>query len=176
MKQVLFFIKGSLIAACGFSQYHPLVDVTHTWKCTQYGWIITEYVQYFEGDSIINGMTYSKLQTEYENGDVYQFGLIREDAATQKVYIWDGENERLLYDFTLDEGDEATVFGVGSEQTITITSVETVNVGETARKKLNFNDAWGPAYWIEGIGSMYGVPDAALGMVADYSPVVNCFY
>ncbi len=49
-------------------------------------------------------------------------------------------------------------------------------VDNTPRRKLNFDDSGRPAFWIEGIGSCYGIADPALGFVADYDPTLHCFY
>jgi len=179
-KQILLFMAVVGSALITSAQYTPLVNEDNTWRGRSFGWVLQNYFETFDGDSIIEGVTYKKMW--YQNvaaTEAYQTALIREDVAAQQVFIYTGEpgsEEQLLYDFTLEAGDVVTVWGVGSPQTITITSVGTTTVGGTERKKFNFTDAMGAAYWIEGIGSMYGIKDAALGNVADYNPNVTCFY
>ena len=106
----------------------------------------------------------------------YMIGLMREDALNEKVYIWTGSAEHLIYDFDVEAGDIVSSWGVGMEQNVTITSVEMVTVEGTSRRKINFEDQWQAAYWIEGMGSIYGILDGALGGIVDFSPVVTCFY
>ncbi len=169
---VIFFLSFAMNA-----QYHPLINEDNTWRGVTYGWGAFDFYLHCEGDSIVESVTYKKVYTAQTlDGDQYNIGLIREHLTDEKVYVWTGLGEHLLYDFSAEQGDVVMAWGVGYEQEITITSTETIMVNGTERKKLNFQDSWGPAYWIEGIGSNYGIMDAVLGQVADYSPVLTCFY
>ena len=66
--------------------------------------------QKFEGDSIINDVTYKKLwqSTDDELADYELIGLIREDAETEKVWAYVGDKEYLVYDFACSVGDKVT--------------------------------------------------------------------
>ena len=66
--------------------------------------------QKFEGDSIINDVTYKKLwqSTDDELADYELIGLIREDAETEKVWVYVGDKEYLVYDFACSVGDKVT--------------------------------------------------------------------
>jgi hypothetical protein len=66
--------------------------------------------QKFEGDSIINDVTYKKLwqSTDDELADYELIGLIREDAETEKVWAYVGDKEYLVYDFACSVGDKIT--------------------------------------------------------------------
>ena len=66
--------------------------------------------QKFEGDSIINDVTYKKLwqSTDDELADYELIGLIREDAENEKVWAYVGDKEYLVYDFACSVGDKVT--------------------------------------------------------------------
>jgi hypothetical protein len=66
--------------------------------------------QKFEGDSIINDVTYKKLWQSTDNklADYELIGLIREDAETEKVWAYVGDKEYLVYDFACSVGDKVT--------------------------------------------------------------------
>lgn len=159
------------------AQYHALISEDKVWKGITYGWGEFPFYQRILGDSLINDVVYSKVwNAQTLVGDQYNIGLIREDVEQQKVYLWNGITEALLYDFSAESGDVVLCSGVGGEQSITITTTESILVNGELHKKLNFQDAWTSAFWIEGIGSGYGIMDAAIGMVTDYGPTLNCFY
>ncbi|MFN0032675.1 MAG: T9SS type A sorting domain-containing protein [Flavobacteriales bacterium] len=176
MKKIFIVLFMFIITADAASQYDPIISESKTWKCVSYGWGTNHFQYYLDGDSVIDAVTYKKLWQQGEVGDAYMIGLLREDVAEQKVFIRSGNTDALLYDFMLEEGDEASVYGLGSMHDVVVNSVTTELVGGSYRKKINFEDAWGPAYWVEGVGSVYGIPDAALGMVTDYDPMVTCYY
>jgi Secretion system C-terminal sorting domain len=177
-------MKKNLITLCicistlfASAQYTPLVSENNYWKCLSYGWG-TQYFDYLlNGDTTINLVQYKKLYRA-DGNEVYYSGLLREDIIEQRVFINTSNEDVLLYDFSLEVNDTATVYGAWSMHDIVVTEVNTVLVNETYRKKIVFDElnGWSPGYWIEGVGSVYGLPDAALGQITDYSPVLSCFY
>jgi hypothetical protein len=104
----------------------------------------TDYrIYHLQGDTVIEGLNYKKLLTGCPSGD-YLAGL-RE--ADQKIFIKeDGRDERLLYDFNLQEGDWA-------DELHRVTKVDTVPAGGTMRRRLIFDDGY--ETWFEGIGSIH---------------------
>lgn len=179
-KKMNKFIVTLLLACMScviHGQYTPMVDEEHTWKITNYGLIVMQYQETISGDSIIEGVTYKKHWTQTEGYPAYLYGVLREDVENQRVYVNFGGGDQLLYDFTLEVGEQAEVYGVGMMHTITVSEVSTVIVGGQSRKKITYTETegWG-GYWIEGIGSNHGIMDAALGFVMDFNPMVNCFY
>lgn len=142
-----------------------------------YGWGEQNFMYEIQGDSILNFVPYKILWT-VNDGLYYYSGLLREDITAQKVYYNYGGTEYMLYDFSLEVGDEASVYGIGLLHDIVVTEVTTTMVGGDERKKIIFDEpeGWGLGYWIEGVGSEFGLPDAALGMVTDYDPNLTCFY
>lgn len=160
------------------AQYTPLVSENNYWKCLSYGWGTQYFDYYLNGDSTLMGVQYKKVYVKDAQQNVNLYGLIRENMEEQKVIINIYLSEKLLYDFSLEVNDTATVYGVGDYHQIVVTDVTTVIVNGTERKKIVFDElnGWSPGYWIEGVGSVYGLPDAALGQITDYSPVLSCFY
>ncbi len=159
------------------AQYTPLVSENNYWKCLSYGWG-TQYFDYLiDGDTTINLVQYKKLYRA-DGNEVYYSGLLREDIIEQRVFINTSNEDVLLYDFSLEVNDTSTVYGAWGMHDIVVTDVSTVVIGNTTRKKIVFDElnGWSPGYWIEGVGSVYGLPDAALGQITDYSPVLSCFY
>lgn len=158
------------------AQYTPMLEDDHTWKCHNYGLIYMTFQLSIGEDVTENDVTYKSLMYQSGNDEAFQFGLLREDINEQKVYLLNGDEEVLLYDFSLEINDQATVHGLGDLHTITVTDVTTTIVDGTARKKIKFSNDGPGGEWIEGIGSLFGVSDAALSWVSDYSPAVTCFY
>lgn len=175
MKAIIYF-SVFFIAQCATAQYHSMLSESHYWRGVVYGWGTNDYYQHIDGDTTIAFNTYKKVYTSSTlNGTQYLMGMLREELDSGKVYMLNG-TESLLYDFSLGEGESTTIHGAGAEMVITITDVDSVMVGNELRKRLSFQDAWGPSYWIDGVGSSYGPFDAALGPIADYSPQLLCFY
>ena len=177
MIKLLFTFLLACFSSFLFGQYAPMVSESHTWKITNYGLFVMNYQETISGDTIIDGITYKNHWTQTEGYPAYLNGAVREDVETQRVYANYGGGEMLLYDFTLEVGDEAEVYGVGMLHPITVTEVSTVTVGGEQRKMITYTETEGlGGFWIEGIGSDHGIMDAAIGFVMDFNPVVNCFY
>ena len=178
MKRILFLVFIVFAStSIANAQYHPMLQTEHTWRGISYGWGVYDFFQNIGGDSLMGDVVWKKIYSGSTLSDMgYMVGLMREDVLNEKVYIWTGTEEHLIYDFDVEAGDIVSSWGVGMEQNITVTSVETVDVGGTSRKKINYNDQWSASYWIEGVGSMYGPIDGALGGIVDYYPLITCFY
>lgn len=91
----LTFVKGQT--------YYPLLGNYNEWYVVYNGFESTTTVIYSTTDSIINGNLYKDVKI----GGVYHYAFIREDTLNKKVWIIskDSINERILYDFSLQEGD-----------------------------------------------------------------------
>jgi Secretion system C-terminal sorting domain len=175
MKAFIYF-SIIFIAQSATAQFHSMLSESHYWRGVVYGWGTNDYYQHVDGDTTIAFNTYKKLYSSSSlNGTQYLMGMLREELDSGKVYALNG-TESLLYDFSLEVGESTTIHGAGAEMIITITDVDSVMVGNELRKRLTFQDAWGPAFWIDGVGSSYGPFDAALGPIADYGPQLQCFY
>lgn len=126
-----------------------------------------------EGDTVIAGYAYKKLYRGYGK-DLSVAALLREEGG--KVYQWDmdAEMERVLYDFTLNQGD---VFympyqenGKEESYTCTVTKVDEYESAGHRLKRIHFdaqvpdgngedsNGGMSSNVWIEGLGVPNGNP------------------
>ena len=117
------------------------------------------------GDTLIDGIRYININSVYlgeiTNNTFFRF---REDTVQRKVFgLWNGQ-EHLVYDFSLAVGDTFLVpqplsSGGGVEESYIITSIDTIPIGNSLRKRFTFQggSAWPESsYWIEGIGGGAG--------------------
>lgn len=152
---------------------------------------IDNYVYYLNGDSVVDGYTYKKVfirgeheyswqgpwppPPDYCNGSSfynYFFRLVRQDGL--KMYIREGFNDYLLYDFDLSVGDTLPDTYFLMEDDIVVTSIDSILVGESYRKIFNLvNSSYPyPLELIEGIGFNQGF----LEYVPDWYPAqLICF-
>lgn len=107
MKQKLLIASFFFFGISVFSQnYKPLLDNINEWHVTSCYFGCHTDVYFTDGDTIVDGKSYKIL-------DGYHFisrtFLLREEVANKKVYlnlVNPGFNEEfLLYDFSLNEGD-----------------------------------------------------------------------
>lgn len=99
-----------------------------------------------KGDTIINGLNYKKLLDGCSED--YLAALREED---KRVYIIKKqEDERLFFDFNLQEGDYMKSGSNGS--LYLVTKIDTIQIGETKRKRFVFDSVY--ETWIEGIGAL----------------------
>ena len=129
--------------------YTPFVEEDTRWS---YAFIrhadIVDYFNYqLKGDTMINGWNYKKL---FSGCSENYIAALREE--TKRVFIKpESEDERLLYDFNLHEGDSMRNNGLS----YWVSLIDTVEIGNTQRKRFVFNSGdatWDT--WIEGIGSL----------------------
>lgn len=105
----------------------------------------------FKSDTVINKLTY---QT-WENSGI----ITRNDS--NKVYIWENQKERLLYDFNLVTGDSFTIEGYDKSYTYKVTSADSITMKNGQRRKsidLEYKDDIKSYsyHWVEGIGDLFG--------------------
>ena len=164
-----------------FNVYHPFPDSNAVWGmgagCTDWNCGTYRYVQdYIAGDTVIDGNAYKNIgqsvSIDYEGcsctipEDLGE-GFLREDTAARKVY-WrfpGSTADTLLYDFTLELGDTLRGLygnsGMCSSTVFTVQSIDSVPVGSSYRKRINFTsidfDSCSPTSIIEGVGSTTGL-------------------
>jgi hypothetical protein len=156
-------------------QYYPMVSEDFTWNMTSSGIISFSSTQYFEGDSVVDGVTYNKFISILDlapNSPVLD-ALIREDETTQMVYAYFNGAEQLLYDFDVVPGDVVATTVFGCETSVTVESVGTISIAGTDRDLITMTSG---EYWIEGIGSVNSVlgPNY-IDCLPDWSPALTCF-
>ena len=154
---VLSYNKGGMSELPENYAYRPFVEEGKVWNIEKvytwvgspdYGIVRTEKCE-LKGDTVIGGVTYKKY---YEEG-VYRRAMREEN---KKVYIFNNNQEVLLYDFGLKEGER---FTSSHDEEYVFTSEDYVEYDnkELRRMKLvNVNDSRYINYWIEGIGALAG--------------------
>lgn len=202
-----------LIIVCSFCNlafaqtYEPFIDTTKRWNMTRtiYNTQIYTYTARIKKiDTLIDGKVYQKIVSDTiyllpENESAGYLGFIREDTTSKKVYYtntdvgyspfqFNTNEERLLYDFSLEIGDTATVMtteecnndgsGFTSLKVLNIDSLELIDGSKRKRWFLEDINNGDEVYWIEGIGSEFGLympscPRTALHMF-EYS--LLCFF
>jgi len=153
---LLIFLLFSILFARGQDYtYVPFVEEDTRWSyasITQVG--ITDYDVYYnvyqlKGDTTIAGLIYKKLL--YGCSEDYLAALREEN---KKVFIkgQEDEDEQLLYDFNLQEGDWIiyNIYNFHHVMEIQVTKIDTIQIGETKRKRFFFSNV----IWIEGIGDL----------------------
>jgi len=151
MKAKIFIIINIFyvltIRAQGY-EYVPLVNEEHIWsyafvrQTSPADYEVDSYSVYqLRGDTVINELNYKKLL--YGCSETY-IAAVRE--VDKKVFIKEDQQEdQLLYDFNLQEGDWANYL----HQVI---KIDTIQIGDTKRKRFVFDAGY--ETWIEGIGAL----------------------
>lgn len=171
----------STISFCQSTSYHPLLENAKTWDVFggEAG-SITPYIQgeryLTEGTALYEGQEYQELWYElflaenppvfvppFDLGSPVPYGLIREDTVARKVYFrrfqfdWSVGEEHLIYDFKLPVGNSIQMAD-GIWYTLDSVVMTTIDNGES-RRKFHFHtsdQAFGPSFYIEGIGGKNG--------------------
>jgi hypothetical protein len=189
---LLFPILLTLSATAQTSVYHPFPDSNAIWNyhLLLYGIPVPldeHYSIIISGDTVINSISYQKLSTPYVQSTMNSIatnvmaeykGAIRQDIVNRRVFIVPPAEttEQLLYDFTMQAGD--TVRGyieTGLNPADIVESIDSVLVGSDYRKRWKINSGY-DIYFIEGIGSTYGLIEHSPGFVVDWASVsITCF-
>jgi hypothetical protein len=145
--------------------YIPFPNTTAVWTIFHYGQTGTDIFKYgMFGDTTFNGFSYKKIyqSTDYNfnlSNSLYR-GAIRE--INKKIYrTYNGQNpESLLYDFTINVGDTAKITnGYGQQCSVKVDSIDYIMIYGQSHKRWKFNEGsfHYNEYWIEGIGSTFGL-------------------
>ena len=153
MKKLLllvFIVSTPLFSNAQSSNYHAFPDSNAVWNFKyqqMWGCDIFEYSIELLGDTLINNLIYHKLIIPYvsENCNVkkgYQ-GAIRQDTTQKKVYFFapDSSSEQLLYDFTMEVGDNLKGYLAIDFTTYrdTVAKIDSVLVNGIYRKRWYLN-------------------------------------
>lgn len=180
MKHLLFFIIAALCSLTATAQdatYHPFCEEEKLWTVDyDWHWVMGNFFQEkhrLEGDTLIAGQTCKKMYCKPYSQDVYHYTGAFYDDGPRVMYFAPGSAEaRLVYDFSLQVGDEVEVWPIGGSGNCTLQVKE---VGSRAydgrtfrtlylegRVPAGFPDEGENLYatWIEGVGG-------------DGSPAVN---
>lgn len=187
---------------CSFAisqSYHKFIEGNKKWwinyTCDNQGGCNKQFdkglLYYFEGDTIINSISYSILKSKVvwssliPIGTTNNVGYYREDSVNQKVYIYYFGNsinkinnrEVLLFDYNLKVGDSFNSINRCSDamNSLTLTKIDTISTTNVNLRKFTFNDN---SSYMESIGSInpgFVVTDTFSVCIADYqNPVIQC--
>ena len=195
MKKLLLLISAflTLSATAQRSGYQPFPDSNCTWNmhylfyCMSGGITDEQYSITMTGDTVINSLVYHKLKTPYIQGTItggctssisagYK-GAIRQNIADRKVYIISpgASAEQLLYDFTMQVGDSVKGYIESFNGKDVVESIDSVFTGSRYLKRWYINHCYN-IYFIEGIGSTYGLIEFSPGCVTDLWDInLTCF-
>jgi len=174
---LIFLIQNISIAQP--NQFFPIEKAS--WECK----IIGNGIPYTEhralcGDTVINGNEYAKMYVLEVDDDGNEKDRFYEGGTRiefDRVYwIEDNEEqEELLYNFGLEDGDDFTYVPLSTTVpvTISVTSTDLINTLDgITRRVITFNSG---EVWIEGIGSNRGVVHRGIGFFSSFQPEAQCF-
>jgi hypothetical protein len=133
----------------------------------------------FKGDTLIAGLYYKKVIISDSSSTIFNFPIAaREDTTTKKVFFYDGFQENLAYDFSLQLDSLFMSYNDGCVIQYLVTGIDSIILmnGEH-RKRWTLHGSSQVEQWIEGIGSNLGI--FRVGM--DFCPIdsrisnLNCF-
>lgn len=167
------FVFGALLTAL-FSKAQPPLpfptgDVQWTVNSVQMGESYPDRIYATMGDSTFNGLLYQKIgwvdntELPWETEDLTYSGIIRDESGRWLfVPSWSAE-EYPLFDFTGDVGDTVSIQNplfAFDPADYTVESITTTQTVVDERRVWTLIPAVGfgyPEYFIEGIGSSYGL-------------------
>lgn len=193
MKQIIYLLGLLLISGNAYSQLQYFLPRTDAYMS------VTNVRYIFEGDTIINGLRYTKIFSQYGGSgdesdytDPEYYAAVREDTVGGKIYCIQTNDgiERLLADFNVNPGDKVTIYSFDlywgwepypREVEVEIESIDYIEISGEMRKRINivdwYNDENWRDYWVEGIGSIHGLFTPAPEAIADATiPIFLCMY
>ncbi len=163
-------------------EYLPLFAPNKTWNVMIPG----EYDDYYEQVLTIDSTNYfininDTIYYSILDNNYFEYGYFREDKLEQKIYKRDNEssNEILIYDFSMEVGDSIPTCE-GSY--IYMDSIKTEDFFGVERNVYYLTDKGheGNIVWIEGIGSLAGVPfsyySPEIYWTGSFNYYLSCYY
>jgi hypothetical protein len=173
------FLLISLFISSLFSiraQEYSLVDEGLLWSSLQDNCTpgVTSYRSFFtrfKGDTLIGDKLYKKVQLA-EDEDARQWNYTNEfvrEENNRVYYLGNGlAEEFLLYDFNLETGEEVFVWNqlVPEGLKLQVVNVDSVFMFDGYRKRIELitNEFSSSEFWIEGVGSEYGLLNSGGGI------------
>jgi hypothetical protein len=156
MKKTIFILSFLIsYAGIAFSQeYHPLLENPSWIAYRYYSGQAAASPNYLinQPEAVeIGTVTYKRFIDSFVTGYA-EYVYLREDIAQKKVYSLINGSEKLIYDFSLENGDTF----IQDQQTYTAAVNDTVVAGVTRKKinvqLINTTNSSFRQIWIEGIG------------------------
>lgn len=175
---ILFLLLASMNSAFAI---HSFVNESKLWHCKKWKQGLTrqeDRYYYFQGDTVINGITakkmYLKFSKESDKGN-YQAALYEEG---QKVYCCypNQKGFELEYDFGAKKGEEVTT----SSFTYMVEDVEEMKVGDETLRVLHLyilHDLLNEKYsvtWVEGVGAESAPCYSGPNLTGGYEYFIDC--
>lgn len=165
---IVFFLILSIYNRANCQETYFLTDSARTWNVAEIGnpsGTVT-YKYYFDDTIIIQDTVYNVLKMEAlypdnkKSVNSFIVGYIREDTLQKTVYFKTSEigNEKLLYDFSIRQGDQIELPDFTSHS-YTVEKVDSIMLLDgTKRKRITLVPGYqfGTIIWIEGIGNITG--------------------
>lgn len=164
--------------------YQPFPTSNAMWRENSGGFqcsCCSDFQYTITGDTVINTLTYHKLQktgvkyledllgncTSNIAYVINQFaGCFRNDSTNKKVFFIYPmtSNDTLLYDFNLSIGDTVPPSPLNDNGNFinVVTDIDSVFLGGVYHKRFKLDSCWQQLYYIEGIGSTYGLLSPAM--------------
>jgi hypothetical protein len=202
-------ILFSLSANC--QTYLPLPIVNAEWDCSYWaGWwnatndhgnTTYRYTYLSNGDTVINGVTYSKIiensqisdywvypsftyDTIFPESGYFYIGGLRNDSINKVVYFLERDSliEKTVYDFNLHNGDTIPDnwinYGSLPNSNLVVDSIDSISLNGVFHRIYYLNDftgAYAAAQLIEGIGSSTGFLNPLTTCWVDCNTNLDCF-
>lgn len=174
-KIVLAF--ATFFPAFSFGQVSEYLPDGATWRINRVGlsgsnqcWYNDQLVCTVAGDSVIGPYTYKKIM---ERGYYQEFGivmgtqcapsfvhnnlyaLLRQDSLS--IYLWDGNQDTLLYDYNLQVGDTLPLSFNNVSTEVVVDSISEIQIGNDMRKVFHLGNNPEVDKLIEGVGHNKGL-------------------
>ncbi|MDP4239115.1 MAG: hypothetical protein Q8904_06545 [Bacteroidota bacterium] len=143
----------------------------------------TTYFVKFEGDTIINAHTYSRVlkATDVEFNNWTLNGFVREDTLIGFYYRSLQEKEGLLYKYNLRIGDSVVIIntnGWSDSIRYLVAGIDSVQIEGKYKKRYIMNQKhyeYMPETWIEGVGSSLGILNCGLIDAGGATRLLCCY-
>jgi hypothetical protein len=196
MKNHIIFAVFAFLLNCSTTKvrsqnYYPLPFDSGVWQeeyvhTSPNVWLSRLDLFYFNGDTIIDGVTYKKMINEGSSNGFYKgyYGAMRQDTFEQKVYFIDRDSltEAVLYEFDLSVGDtlkflnKYDIDNPLTDSVVLVDSIGLITIDNTERRQFFYHvDLIGFEFpesgsIIEGVGNTHGF---VYPLVSPYSGVYN---
>ncbi len=167
------FVSAQLLVREG-NQWNIAIYPTFSPNTSSYSLRIGE-------DTLVNNQLYYKVYYSSDSLNsswTFRNDLLRQDSSKRVYHKRRDADEFLLYDFSLQVNDTIQLDEYCTLRVLEVDSIE-LNNGEL-RKRLKLTKAddphWGEQYWINGIGSEFGMLSHFGYCYTDYSNGLLCFY
>ena len=190
-----FYINVSAQDYQPFPTDEAIWEVTRCWYFYEPGWYDSYTFSMDGSDTLYNGELYKKIYITNHHlpGTVHDtiypvefFGGMRE--ANKQIFIYQhwasvDTSVMLVYDFNqTNVGDTIYTNVLSGNPNLfghLVTAADSVLVGTTYHKRIHLediNNSYNTEYWIEGVGSSWGLPFATFWSITDNSYDLSCFY